>query len=822
MGTKEAVREIPRSIEEEMRASYLDYAMSVIVGRALPDIRDGLKPVHRRVLYGMYDMGNTHSKPYKKSARVVGDVMGKYHPHGDSAIYDTIVRMAQDFSLRYPLVDGQGNFGSIDGDSAAAMRYTEIRMDRIAEEFLEDIEKETVKFGRNYDDSLDEPLVLPTRVPNLLVNGSSGIAVGMATNIPPHNLTEICDGVVSMIRNPELSDKELFTTVKGPDFPTGGIIYGRTGIKSAFTTGRGKFIIRARAMIEDMKKGDRQQIVVTEIPYQVNKVRLIEAIANLVRNKKIEGISDLRDESDRDGMRIVIELKRDANSAVILNQLYANTQMQTSFGVIMLGLVNGQPKVVSLREAMEIFIGHRKEVVIRRTIFDLRKAEEKAHLLEGLKIALENIDEVIRIIKKSKDPHLAREALCKKFSLSERQSTAILEMRLQRLTNLERDKILEDYKATLELIKKYRAILADEKLVYNIIVDELEEIKKKYGDKRLTEIRAQLDEFSEEDLIAEEDMVVTITHAGYIKRNPVTMYRNQRRGGRGKIGTGIREEDFVTSLFVTSTHDYLLIFTDRGKLYWVKVHELPQAGRAAKGKPLVNLIRLSPQENVTAILPVREFVEGKQIVMATRKGVIKKTDLMAFSNPRAAGIIACGIDEGDRMISAAITEGNSEIFLATRTGQAIRFKEANVRSMGRQAYGVKGVELGKGDAVVGMEVLTGEGLMLTATENGYGKLTETTEYRTQSRGGKGIMTMKVTEKNGPVVGVAQVAKDDDVMLISDHGKLIRTQAKGISIYGRATQGVRLIHMEKTEKLVALAKIVPEDEEEATAPVAGNA
>ncbi len=812
--TETNTREVARPIEDEMRSAYLDYAMSVIVGRALPDIRDGLKPVHRRVLYGMYEMGNLHNKPHKKSARVVGDVMGKYHPHGDSAIYDTIVRMAQDFSLRYPLVDGQGNFGSVDGDAAAAMRYTEIRLAKIAEEFLADIEKETVLFGRNYDDSLDEPLVLPTRIPNLLINGSAGIAVGMATNIPPHNLTEICDGLIKIIKNPKLENKELYQTVKGPDFPTAGIIFGKSGIKEAFDTGRGKFTIRARADIEEMKKGDRQQIVVTELPYQVNKARLIESIADLVRDKKVDGISDLRDESDRDGMRVVIELKRDAMAEVVLNQLYANTQLQVSFGTIMLALVNNRPKVVGLREALDLFIIHRKEVVTRRTIFDLRKAEERAHILEGLKIALDNLDEVIALIRKAKDGPTAREGLCKKFKLTEIQSNAILEMRLQRLTGLEREKILEEYKATLALIDEYRAILANEKLVYEIIVKELEEVKTAFGDKRKTEIRGQLEEFSEEDLIAEEEMVVTVTHAGYIKRNPTSLYRAQRRGGKGKVGTGVREEDFVRSLFVASTHSYMLIFSDRGRLYWVKVHELPMAGRTAKGKPIVNLVKLSHGETVTAILPVKEFKEGQYIVMTTRNGVIKKTDLMAFSNPRPSGIIAINVEDGDRMISAALTNGKADIFLATKEGQAIRFSEEEVRAMGRQATGVWGIDLAESDQLVGMEVITNEGLILTATEHGYGKRTETTEYRKQSRGGKGVMTVKVTDKTGPVVGVAQVTDDDDVMLISDQGQLIRTRAKEISVFGRATQGVRLIHIGAGEKLVALAKIVPEDDDEA--------
>lgn len=821
MATPEIQNTHPRSIEEEMKSSYLDYAMSVIVGRALPDIRDGLKPVHRRILYGMYEMGNFHNKPYKKSARVVGDVMGKYHPHGDMAIYDTIVRMAQDFSLRYMLVDGQGNFGSVDGDSAAAMRYTEIRLAKIAEEFLVDIEKETVSYGRNYDDSLNEPLLLPTKIPSLLVNGSAGIAVGMATNIPPHNLREICDGLIRLIEKPATENKELYQIVKGPDFPTAGIIYGKKGIRDAFETGRGKFTVRARALIEDADRGNRQQIIVSEIPYQVNKTRLIEAIAQLVRDKRVEGISDLRDESDRDGMRMVIELKRDATPAVVLNQLYKHTQMEISYGTIMLALVGNRPKVVGLREALDLFIAHRREVVTRRTVWELKKAEARAHILEGLKVALENLDAVIVLIRKSKDPGIAKKGLCDKFSLTELQASAILEMRLQRLTNMERGKILEEYKATMKLIGELQGILADEKLVYDIIVKELGEVREKYGDTRRTEIKAQLEEFSEEDLIEEEEMVVTITHAGYIKRNPITLYRSQRRGGRGKVGTGVKQEDFVTSLFVSSTHAYMLVFSDRGRVYWLKVHEIPQAGRAAKGKPIVNLVQMNAQESVAALMPVSEFVEGKYIVMATRNGIIKKTNLMAFGNPRASGIIACGIEDGDRLIAARLTDGTSDIFLATKRGQAIRFNEAGVRAMGRQAVGVWGIDLDKGDTVVGMEVLKEEGTLLTATEHGYGKRTKTTEYRKQSRGGKGIMTIRVMDKNGPVVGLTQVAAEDDVMLISDKGQLIRCNAKGISLIGRATQGVRLIHLEAKEKLVALAKIVPEEHGEGETP-AGNA
>jgi DNA gyrase subunit A len=804
-----------RSIVDEMRTSYLDYAMSVIVGRALPDIRDGLKPVHRRVLYGMYEMGNYYNKPHKKSARVVGDVMGKYHPHGDLAIYDTIVRMAQDFSLRAPLVDGQGNFGSVDGDSAAAMRYTEIRLSKLAEEFLTDIEKDTIQFTRNYDDTLDEPTVLPTKVPNLLLNGASGIAVGMATNIPPHNLNELCDGVIQLIQNPEITNKEIYKIIKGPDFPTAGTIYGKKGIEEAYETGRGKFNVRAKASIEPMKN-DRSQIIITELPYQVNKARLIESIADLVRDKKLEGISDLRDESDRDGMRVVIELRRDATPAVVLNNLYTMTQMQTSFGVIMLAIVNNRPKVVSLREALTLFIEHRREIVTRRTLFELNKAKAQAHILEGLKIALDNLDAVIKLIRASKDPIVAKEGLMDKFSLSDPQSTAILEMRLQRLTNLERDKIIEDYKAIMKLIEELEKILASPALVDKVIVNETEEVKKQFGDARRTDIKTSLQEFSDEDLIEEEEMVVTVTHAGYIKRNPLSLYRSQKRGGKGKVGTGIKEEDFVTEVFVTSTHAFLLIFSDRGKCYWLRVHELPQVGRVARGKPIINIVQMDQGEKIAAILPVKEFALGQYIIMATKEGVVKKTDLMAYSNPRASGIIALGVSDGDKLISARLTDGECNVFLATKEGSAIRFDEKQVRPMGRTATGVTGIRMDKGDYVVGMEILKAEGTLLTTTEHGYGKRTETTEYRAQTRGGKGVMTIRVTEKNGAVVGISQITDEDDVMLISDQGKLIRMKAKDISVIGRATQGVRLIHMDAKEKLVSFAKVVTEEDEEIAA------
>jgi DNA gyrase subunit A len=809
------------SIVEEMRSAYMDYAMSVIVGRALPDARDGLKPVHRRVLYGMYEMGNVHNKPHKKSARVVGDVMGKYHPHGDSAIYDTMVRMAQDFSLRAPLVDGQGNFGSVDGDSAAAMRYTEVRLTKLAEEFLHDIEKDTVVFGRNYDDTLNEPTLLPTKIPNLLLNGASGIAVGMATNIPPHNLNELCDGIELLLTQPDATNKDLYKKIKGPDFPTAGEIYGKKGITSAYETGRGKFKVRAKALIEPTGKGDRQQIIVTELPFQVNKAKLIESIANLVRDKKLDGISDLRDESDRDGNRIVIELKRDATPVVVLNKLFTMTQMQTSFGVIMLALVNNRPKVIGLREALNLFIEHRREIITRRTLFDLNKAKARAHILEGLTIALDNLDAVIKLIRGSKDVHVAREGLMKKFKLSQIQANAILEMRLQRLTNMERDKIINEYKEVMALIDHLTHILETPKMVDDIIVEETAEVKKNFGDPRRTVIKGALEEYSEEDLIEEEEMVVTVTHAGYIKRNPLSLYRSQKRGGRGKVGTGIKQEDFVTDVFVASTHAYLLIFTDAGKLYWQRVHELPQVGRAARGKPIINLIQMTQKETIAAIMTVDEFELGKYIMMATEKGVVKKTDLMAFSNPRSKGIIALDIREGDRLIDVRLTDGKSDIFLATEKGFGIRFKEDQVRSMGRNAGGVTGIKFKSGeDKVVGMVVLEENATILTASTNGYGKRTDASEYRQQSRGGKGVTNLKVTSKNGPVVGITQVQEDDDVMLISSQGKLIRMNVKDISKIGRSTQGVRLIHLGKDETMVAVTKIV--NEENGEEAVTGNA
>lgn len=806
-------QKIPVYIEDEMRQSYMDYAMSVIIGRALPDVRDGLKPVHRRVLYAMYDMGNVWNSSYKKSARVVGDVIGKYHPHGDMAVYDTIVRMAQDFSMRYPLVDGQGNFGSIDGDPPAAMRYTEIRMAQLAGEILADLDKETVDFIPNYDDSLQEPTVLPSRVPNLLVNGSSGIAVGMATNIPPHNLGEVVDGLVAMVEKPDISIKELMKYIPGPDFPTAGFIHGKEAIAQAYAEGRGIIQMRGKAFTETVKRTGKEQIIISEIPYMINKVRLIEQIAGLVQEKKIEGISDLRDESDREGMRIVIELKRDTVAEVVINQLYKHTALQESFGVNMLAIVEGKPKLLSLRDALKAFLDHRKEVVTRRTAYDLRKAEERLHILEGLKIALDHLDAVIALIRRSQDPKVAKEGLIQNFGLTEIQAQAILDMRLQRLTGLEREKILQEHKETVELIAKLKGILADEKEIYRIIVEELKEIKERYGDPRRTQILAHTEEISIEDLIVEEDMVVTISHEGYIKRNPVTLYRAQRRGGKGKIGTTTREEDFVEYLFVASTHSYILFFTTVGKVYWIKVHELPQAGRTARGKPIVNLLNLEQGEKVSAFLSVREFQEGRCVVFATKKGLIKKTELMAYANPRPSGIRAISLEQGDEVIGVRLTDGQQEIILSTLDGQSIRFKEAQVRSTGRGAYGVVGMRLDKADAVVSMEILSLGANILTVSENGYGKRTDMEEYRLQSRGGKGIITMKTTDKTGRVVGVQQVTDEDQLMLVTNNGKIIRLRVKDICVIGRNTQGVRLIDLEDSERVVSLARLAEKEEEE---------
>ena len=806
-------QKVPVYIEEEMRESFMAYAMSVIISRALPDVRDGLKPVHRRVLYAMYDASNTSDKPYKKSARLVGDIMGKYHPHGDTAIYDTIVRMAQDFNLRYPLVDGQGNFGSIDGDNPAAMRYTEIRMTPLAEEMLADIEKETVDFIANYDDSLKEPAVLPSKIPNLLINGSAGIAVGMATNIPPHNLTEVIDALIATIENPEITIKQLMRHIPGPDFPTGGFIHGREPIIQAYHEGKGIVQMRGKAFTETVKRTGKEQIIISEIPYMVNKKRLIEQIAELVNAKKIEGIGDLRDESDRDGMRIVVELKRDAVAEIIINQLHKHTQLQDSFGMNMLAIVDGKPRLLNLKEALKCFLDHRKEVVTRRTAYDLRKAEERLHILDGYRIALDNLDAVITLIRNSQDPKVAKEGLMSHFALSEIQAQAILDLRLQRLTGLERDKIMEEHRETVELISKLRAILADEKEIYKIIVDELKEIKKQYGDERRTQIVDHSEDISIEDMIVDEDMAVTISHDGYIKRNPVSLYRAQRRGGKGKIGTTTKEEDFVEYLFIASMHAYILFFTTVGKVYWIKVHELPQASRAARGKPIVNLLNLEAGEKVSAFLSVREFQEGRYIVFATKNGLIKKTDLMAYANPRPSGIRAIGLEDGDEVIGVRLTDGQQELILSTAEGQSIRFKEEQVRSTGRGTFGVVGMKLDEGDKVVSMEILTLGFNILTVSEGGYGKRTEMDEYRLQSRGGRGIITMKTTDKTGRVVGVQQVTEDDQLMLISNKGKIIRMRIKDIRIIGRNTQGVRLIELEEGERVVSLARVAEKEDED---------
>ena len=800
------------NIEDEMRGAYLDYSMSVIVGRALPDVRDGLKPVHRRVLYAMYDLGNSHNKPYKKSARVVGDVIGKYHPHGDVAVYDTIVRMAQDFSLRYPLVDGQGNFGSIDGDAPAAMRYTEIRMDKITDELLSDIDRETVDFRPNYDDSLTEPTVLPSRIPNLLVNGSSGIAVGMATNIPPHNLKEVVDATVALITQPSLDTDALLEYVKGPDFPTAGFLFGGEGLREAYRTGRGAVTIRAKTEIEPWK-GDRERIIVTELPYQVNKAKLIEKIADLVRDKKIEGISDLRDESDRTGMRIVIEIKKGENSNVLLNKLYKLTQLQESFGLNLLAIHQGQPKTFNLRDMLWAFVEHRKDVVVRRTIFDLKKAEARAHILEGLKKAVENIDDVIALIKAAKGPDEARNSLMKKYSFSEPQSQAILEMRLQRLTGLERDKIVEEFKQVLQLIDELKKILGSEALVYEVIKKELLEVSQGYGDERRTQIVAgSATEFEVEDLIADEDTLVSITHAGYIKRSDPASFKIQHRGGRGVRAVSTGDEDFVTAIYRSNTLNYLLCFTDKGKLYWLKVYKIPEASRGAKGKAIVNLVALQPDEKIKAILPIRAFNESEYVLMVTRLGVIKKTALSEFKNVRSAGVAAISVDDGDELISAKLTRGSNDVFLCSREGMSIRFNETDVRPMGRTARGVIGMNLAEGDRVVALEVLEKNESnpagfeILTVTENGYGKRTPVSEYRIQSRGGVGVITMKTTDKGGQIMGSRQVLPKEDMVLVSNKGQMIRIKVGEISEQGRNTQGVRLMSMAQGEKLVSFESL----------------
>ncbi|MGE5572482.1 MAG: DNA gyrase subunit A [Bacillota bacterium] len=797
---------IPINIEDEMKRSYLLYSMSVIVGRALPDVRDGLKPIHRRILYAMSELGLSPDKPHRKSATIVGEVMGKYHPHGDAAIYDTLVRMAQDFSHRYPLIDGHGNFGSVDGDPPAAMRYTEARMAKITLKLLADIDKETVDFIPNFDESLKEPTVLPARFPNLLVNGSAGIAVGMATNIPPHNLGEVIDGVIMLIDNPDASVKELMMAIKGPDFPTGGLIMGRDGIRDAYTTGRGSIKMRARARIET-SSGGKTRILVTEIPYQVNKARLVESIAELVRDKKIDGISDLRDESDREGMRVVIELRRDANPNVVLNQLYKHTQMQETFGVIMLVLVDGQPRVLNLKETLHYYVEHQKEVVTRRTRFELAKAEERAHILEGLKIALDNLDAIITLIRESRTPDIARQGLMKKFRLSEKQAQAILDMRLQRLTGLERKKIEDEYVDVIKLIAKLKAILADEKRVLEVIKEELLAVKQEYADPRRTEITSAATKIDVEDLIAEEDIVVTLTHQGYVKRLPLTTYRNQRRGGRGVAGMNTKEEDFVEHLFVTTTHDYILFFTDKGRMYSVKAYEVPEASRQARGTAVVNLISLPPGESIRAVIPIREFADDRYLVMATRQGIIKKTALSMYDNARRSGIIAIDLADGDDLVSVKLTSGREELIIVTSHGQSIRFEEDEVRPMGRVAHGVKGISLTPGDTVVGMDVVRKDCDLLVVTENGFGKRTPLAEYRLQSRGGKGIKTFKVTPKTGPAADVKVLTGDDELMIISAEGIIIRMNAADISQQGRSTQGVRVMKLEPGDKVVSVAQVV---------------
>ena len=803
---------VPVSLEEEMKSSYIDYAMSVIVARALPDVKDGLKPVHRRVLFGMHELGVQFNKPYKKSARIVGEVLGKFHPHGDTAVYDSMVRMVQDFSLRYPLVDGQGNFGSIDGDSPAAMRYTEARLARMADEMLRDLDKNTVGFVPNFDDSLQEPVVLPSYLPNLLVNGASGIAVGMATNIPPHNLGEVIDGLVALIENPKLKPEDLMKYVKAPDFPTGGIIYGFDGVRDALTTGRGRIILRAKANVETLKN-DRENIVITEIPYQVNKSAMIERIADLVRAGSIDGISNIRDESDRDGLRVVIEMKRDGQPAVTLNQLFKHTQMQVTFGVIMLSLVNGSPKVLNIQQMMQYFLDHRMDVLIRRTKYDLDAAERRAHILEGYIIALDNIDAVIETIKKSKDVETAKTNLMKKFKLSEIQAKAILDMRLQRLTGLERKKIEDEYKETIKLIEKLKGILDSEKKRKQIIKDELLILREKYADERRTEIIRDYKEFSLEDIIAEEDVVVTISHQGFIKRFPVSGYRRQTRGGKGVTGAGTKEDDFIEHMFIASTHHYIMFFTDKGKCYWLKVHEIPEGGRAARGRSVVNLLEKDPTENINAFVTVKEFKDDAYLIMATEKGTVKKTVLSAYGNVRKGGINAINLVAGDSLIAVKMTDGNNDIVLGTRNGFAVRFNEKDVRDMGRTATGVRGVRLTKGDYVVGLLVIKRNDTILVVTENGYGKRSDINDYRITRRGGKGVITVKTTDKVGKMMSMMEVVDGDELVIISSHGMVIRQSVKDIRVMGRNTQGVRVIRLNEGDQIADIAKVVPEEDDE---------
>ena len=794
------------TIEKEMKRSYLEYAMSVIVGRALPDIRDGLKPVHRRILFAMEQLKNYHNRPYKKSARVVGDVIGKYHPHGDAAVYDTIVRLAQPFSMRYPLIDGQGNFGSVDGDPPAAMRYTEIRMHDIAEQFLADVEKETVDFVLNYDGSMPEPVILPTNIPNLLISGSSGIAVGMATNIPPHNLNEVADAIMHTIDNPDITLKELMLDLPGPDFPTAGFIYGEQGIQEAYSTGRGIIKVRARAFVE--KAGDnKERIIINEIPYQVNKANLLKSIGELVKNKRIDGISDIRDESDRDGLRVAIDIKRDAIAPVILNRLYKFTQMEVSFGIIMLAIVNGRPEILSLKQIIQHFINHRKEIIVRRISFELKKAEARAHILEGLKVALDHLDRVVELIRSSPSPTEAKVKLMERFQLSDIQAQAILDMTLKRLTGMERDKINDEYNSTIKDIERFKTVLSSDALVLDIIKKETRDIKERYGDERRTEIIRDVQDIDIEDLIVDEDMVITVSHVGYIKRNPISLYRAQRRGGKGVSGTKVRAEDFVVSMFIASTHDYLLFFMNTGRLYWRKVYEIPEAGRVAKGTAIVNLLNLQPGEEVATILSVKDFEDGRYIVMATKKGLVKRTRLSAFSHPRSTGITALRINEGDELIGVRVTNGAQDIFLSSKTGKAIRFNEDDLRSMGRVAAGNIGIRLKDDDQVVGIEILNEGATIITITENGYGKRTKTKEYRVQQRGGKGVFSIKTSERNGLVVSANQVTEDDELMILSGGGKIIRIRTSDISVIGRHTQGVKLIKLNSPGKVVSVARLM---------------
>ena len=802
---------LPRDIVDEMKESYLNYSMSVIVSRALPDVRDGLKPVHRRILFGMSELGSGWNRPYKKSARIVGDVLGKYHPHGDSSVYDALVRMAQDFSMRYELVDGQGNFGSIDGDNAAAMRYTESRMTKLSSEILKDIEKDTVEWEPNFDETLKEPSVLPSLIPTLLINGSEGIAVGMATKIPPHNLTEVINGIVATIENPEITTEELMSHIKGPDFPTAGLVMGIDGLKEAYSSGRGKVKMRARAHIETAKNG-KDSIVVTEIPYQTNKANLVEKIADLARDKKIQGITDLRDESDKDGIRVVIETKRDAVPEVILNQLYKHTQLQDTFGIILLALVDGIPKIMSLKTVLQHFIDFRHDIVVRRTEFDLKIAEARAHILEGLKIALDNIDEVIEIIRGSKDPMMAKEGLMNNFNLSEIQAQAILDMRLQKLTGLEVDKVVEEYKDLIKHIAHLKGILDSKNQRMDIIKTELAEVKESYGDERLTEIVPVDSNFSMEDMIAEEEVVLTITHQGYIKRTALNTYRTQRRGGRGVQGAMSKEEDFVEHLLIANTHNYMLFFTDKGKCYWLKVYDIPQGGRAARGRAVVNLIGCEPGEKVEAFVAVEKFDDNHFIVMATKNGIVKKTVLSAYGKPRKGGIYAIDIRENDKLIEARITNGEHDILLGTSEGKSIRFSENNIRPSGRKTMGVKGIKLGsKDDRVVGMLVVRREGTILVATEKGMGKRTDVIQYRSQTRGGKGVMTMRCTEKTGKMVNIMEVVDSDDLIIITDSGVLMRQPVAAIRTIGRVTQGVKLVKLDDGASISSITRVISDDE-----------